>query len=503
MVRDTIELGQDGRKTLSGHPRGLRTLFFTELWERFSYCGMRALLVLFMVAPVESGGLGFSATEAAIVYGNYTMAVYMLSIPGGFIADRLLGATRAVLFGGLIIAAGHFTLALPSVATFYTGLILVALGTGLFKPSISALVGALYRQGDERRDAGFSIFYMGINIGAFLAPLVTGFLAQGAPFKAWLSAAGLDPTTSWHYGFAAAGVGMVLGLSIFIAQAGYFRTLTSQDSEQKGGEEVTPSWHATALLIIATLILGSLLFLSDREGWTWLRGLILALPLLAFVWFVTRPDVESRRIAAILVFFMAAVVFWAIFEQAGLTIALFADQLTRTEVLGYAFPSAWFQSLNPIFVILLAPLFAALWMRWGERQPSSPVKFAAGLFFLALSFLLMVPAALLTIEGRVSPLWLVGLFFLQTVGELLLSPVGLSTMTKLAPVRATGLVLGVWFLASAFGNKLASVLGAGFTSSDPEGLSRFFLHQGLTVAAVALLLLMAAPFVRRLMGGIR
>jgi len=501
MTSDGVASGHVSANGMAGHPPALRTLFFTELWERFSYYGMRALLVLFMVASPEQGGLGFSTVEAAVVYGNYTMAVYMLSIPGGYLADRWLGATRAVLIGGGIIALGHFTLAVPTVATFYAGLVFVALGTGLFKPSISALVGTLYAPNDERRDAGFSIFYMGINVGAFFAPLVTGYLAQGAGFKARLAAAGLDPTASWHYGFAAAGFGMALGLWVFRKQAGTFRL--AEDIRHATGEDSPASWRDMALLVAATGVLAAVMLASDREGYAWLRYLLLAAPVLGIVWFATRPSEEQRRIAAILVFFLAAVVFWAIFEQAGLSIALFADHLTRTEIAGRPFPSAWFLSLNSLFVILLAPLFSVLWTRLGPRQPSSPFKFALGLLFLASSFLLMVPAAWLTAEGRVSPLWLVGLFFLQTVGELLLSPVGLSTMTKLAPVRATGLVLGGWFLGMAFGNKLASVLGAGFTSTDADGLARFFLDQAVLVTAAALLLLALTPLVKRWMGGVR
>lgn len=488
-------------------PRGLRTLFFTELWERFSYYGMRALLVLFMVTPQEQGGLGFTTAQAAVVYGNYTMAVYMLAIPGGFIADRWLGATRAVMLGGVIIALGHFTLALHATATFYAGLVLVALGTGLFKPSISALVGSLYERDDERRDAGFSIFYMGINIGAFLAPLVTGYLAQGAGFKAGLASAGLDPTSSWHYGFAAAGVGMALGLLVFIRQSQLFK-----DAERltRAGAELTVdhghdrhAWRDTLGIIGGTALLAAAMVASDWPGFGWLRAVVLTAPVVAIVWFATRPTDEQRRIAAILVFFLAAMIFWAIFEQAGLSIALFADKLTLNEIGGIAFPSAWYLALNSLFVILLAPVFAALWTRMGRSQPSSPVKFALGLGFLASSFLLMVPAAMLTAAGKVSPLWLVGLYFLQTVGELLLSPVGLSTMTKLAPVRATGLVLGIWFLGSAFGNKLAGVLGAGFQSSDPEALSRFFFDQALFVGLAALFLLALTPLIKRWMGGVR
>lgn len=491
----------------SRQPQGLRTLFFAEMWERFSYYGMRAILVLFMVTPAEQGGLGFTTAEAAVVYGNYTMAVYMLAIPGGFIADRWLGATRAVLIGGVIIALGHFTLAFHGAATFYIGLALVALGTGLFKPSISALVGSLYARDDERRDAGFSIFYMGINIGAFLAPLVTGYLAQGLGFKAGLAAAGFDAGSSWHFGFAAAGIGMAIGLAIFVRQTGLFEAAEAASRIGDGDDSDAPhdatAWRDTIAIVVGTGVLAAMMVVSDWPGYAWLRTMVLSAPLLLIVWFATRPEVEQRRIAAILVFFLAAMIFWAIFEQAGLSIALFADRLTLNEMAGRSFPSAWYLALNSLFVILLAPLFAALWLRMGGSQPSSPVKFALGLGFLASSFLLMVPAALLTAAGKVSPLWLVGLYFLQTVGELLLSPVGLSTMTKLAPVRATGLVLGIWFLGSAFGNKLAGVLGAKFQSTDAEALSQFFLEQAVFVGVAALVLLAMTPLVKKWMGGVR
>lgn len=488
-------------------PLGLRTLFFTELWERFSYYGMRALLVLFMVTQPEQGGLGLTTAQAAVVYGNYTMAVYMLAIPGGFIADRWSGATGAVMIGGVLIALGHFTLAVHATETFYAGLVFVALGTGLFKPSISTLVGNLYERDDERRDAGFSIFYMGINIGAFLAPLVTGYLAQGAGFKVALSSAGFDPTSSWHYGFAAAGIGMAIGLIVFCRQWRYFENVEQASHSRaelgaEGNRDAT-AWRDTLAIVGGTAVLASAMIVSDWPGYSWLRGLVLLAPVIAIVWFATRSSGEQRRIAAILVFFLAAMVFWAIFEQAGLSIALFADGLTLNEMGGVAFPSAWYLALNSLFVILLAPLFAALWTRMGQRQPSSPVKFSLGLGFLAVSFLLMVPAALLTATGKVSPLWLVGLYFLQTVGELLLSPVGLSTMTKLAPVRATGLVLGIWFLGSAFGNKLAGVLGASFQSTNAEALSRFFFDQAVLVGVAALLMLALTPLVKHWMGGVR
>ena len=481
----------------AGQPAGLRALYFTELWERFSYYGMRALLVLFMVAPITDGGLGFATKDAGLLYGNYTMAVYMLAIPGGFIADRLLGAKRAVMIGGSAIALGHYALAVPSLTSFYAGLILIALGTGLFKPNISALVGALYARDDARRDAGFSLFYMGINLGAFLAPLVTGTLAQSAAFKSWLSSAGFDPAKSWHWGFAAAGVGMTLAIATFAMRA---RDLKDPDppGDATGVQNSAAFRRQAAAIIFGTLALLGLALLSDLDGYANLRWLFLALPVAGILYAARQPGGDAERLAAIGVLFIAAMIFWAVFEQAGTTISLFADQLTRTEIAGVAFPSTWFQSLNPIFVILLAPVFAALWMRLGSRQPGPAIKFALGLVLLAASFLLMVPAAQLAASGRVSPLWLVGLFFLQTTGELLISPVGLSAMTRLAPARMTGLVLGIWFLAAAFGNKLAGVFGGAFTSADTAGLGTAFATQAAAVIAAAAVLFAVAPWVKKL-----
>ncbi len=498
MARPTRAAAPEAGGTgFAGHPRGLATLFFTELWERFSYYGMRALLALFVVTPIAAGGLGLTTIDAARIYGNYTMAVYMLSIPGGFIADRYLGAHRSVLIGGAIIACGHYTLAIDSLVAFYAGLGLVALGTGLFKPNISAMVGALYPAGDERRDAGFSIFYMGINIGGLIAPLVTGFLAQTNIFKAWLSGWGFDPALSWHWGFGAAGVGMTLGLIVYLWQGDRLAHVG------RPPQISATTWGTSLLVVAGTVAVMGLTMLSDDPSFQWLRALFLLVPLAAIAWFATRGDLDSKRIAAVFVFFIAAMIFWAIFEQAGITIILFAHQLTRASIFGWSFPSAAFLSLNALFVILLAPLFAWAWVRLGARQPSSPVKFVLGLFFLGASFLLMVPAAMLTAEGRVSPLWLVGLFFLQTVGELFLSPVGLSTMTKLAPMKFVGLMLGVWFLGAAWGNKLAGVLGSGFTSSDAQGLATFFLQQAALVGVATVLLLALVPWVQRLMGGVR
>lgn len=491
------------RNGFFGHPSALSMLFFTELWERFSYYGMRALLVLFMVEPLTGGGLALSSAEAARLYGNYTMAVYMLSIPGGYLADTWLGARRAVLAGGSVIAAGHYLLAVPAADTFLPGLTLVALGTGLFKPNISALVGRLYAPGDTRRDGGFSLFYMGINLGAFIAPLVTGFLAQSGTFKAWLADNGFDPAGSWHWGFGAAALGMTAAMIVFWRRSGEFDQEAFVPGDVNAPLALKERLPGVVLVLLATTLFLLLSWASDRPGYEGLRVVPLVLAAAAAVWFGTRQSDDQRRLGAVAVLFLASVLFWGIFEQAGLSIALFADKLTRHEILGWAFPSAWFQSLNALFVIALAPLFAALWTWLGAAQPAAPMKFVIGLVLLAGSFLLMVPAAELASEGLVSPWWLVGLFLLQTMGELCLSPVGLSTMTKLAPMRMAGLVLGIWFLGAAFGNKLAGILGGAFDAGNPAALPEFFWTQGLIVLAAALVLLALTPWVNRLMGEAR
>lgn len=479
-----------------GQPRGLANLFFTELWERFGYYGMRALLTLFMVAPLAKGGLEFTNKTAGIIYGTYTMSVYMLSIPGGYIADNFLGARATVFWGGVIIAAGYFSLAIHSSTAFYTGLALVACGTGLLKPNISSMVGSLYSKDDPRRDAGFSIFYMGINIGAFLAPLLTGWIAQSDAFKAMLAEHGFDPARSWHWAFATSGIGMVIGLVIYVLQRHRLANVGHAPAP-----EVPRPWGKLLGVLGISAVVFALVRLSDTNpNFAWISYGYVVLPVLAIIWFGTRADMSLKRFAAVFVFSLAYLIFCAVFEQAGSTISLFADQLTNTEVFGYKFPSAWFQSVNSVFVILLSPLFAWIWIKLGKKQPTSPVKFAIGLFFLALSFLLMIPAAQLTAQGKVGPFWIVGLFFLQTVGELCLSPVGLSTLTKLAPGNLVGLVMGIWFLAAALGNKMAGAVAGDFTATDSNALANFFLHQAMWVGVAFVALIALARWVKKLMG---
>ena len=497
-VFPTDHLSRADTGGIGGHPRGLTTLFFTEMWERFSYYGMRALLILFMVKTAAEGGLGYDTKTAAAIYGNYTMSVYLLCILGGFIADNFIGSRRAVFYGGIIIASGHFAMALTSTFSFFAGLVLIAVGTGLLKPNISTMVGSLYRPEDVRRDAGFSIFYMGINLGAFLAPLITGYLAQSEGWKNQLVSWGMNPAHSWHWGFAAAGVGMTVGLVFYVLQRDRLAHVGNPPERTPDGSR---PWGKLILVAIGSLLLIATMKASDEYP-VLIYGIFI-LQIFAVLFFAFRPGQDNKRLAAILVFFIAAEIFWAIFEQTGSTISLFADRLTRNELFGHPFPSSWWQSVNSIWVILLAPVFAFLWIRMGSSQPSSPVKFVLGLLFVALSFVLMVPAAQLTAEGRVGPLWLIGLFFLQTTGEMLLSPVGLSTMTKLAPQRLTGLVMGIWFLAAALGSKLAGVLAGEFKSEEPAQLATFFWHQALWVGVATLVLFALVPWVKKLMCGVR
>jgi POT family proton-dependent oligopeptide transporter len=504
---------------LLGHPRGLTTLFFTEMWERFSFYGMRALLTLFMVTDIAKGGLGLTDKTSAAIYGTYTMSVYLLSILGGFLADNFIGSRRAVLWGGVIIACGHYAMAIHATSTFFVGLCLVAVGTGLLKPNISTMVGSLYSPTDERRDAGFSIFYMGINIGALTSSIVCGFLAQHAWFKNLLAQLGLDPLQSWHWAFGAAGVGMTLGLVTYVFRRA---TLAHVGNAPALTAEGRP-WGKLGLVAIGSAALIAVMSLSDEHHWIVVA--LFGLQVAAVIFFAFRKDnvgsklarapntrlqagglpfeSTNRRIAAILVFFIAAEIFFAIFEQAGSSMSLFADRLTDNRVFGLGFPSSWWQSVNAAWVILLALPFAFLWTKLGHRQPSSPFKFTLGLLFVALSFVWMIPAARLTANGIVSPLWLLGLYFLQTVGEMLLSPVGLSTMTKLAPPRLLGLVMGIWFLAAALGYKLAGVLAGEFKSDDPASLVTFFWHQALWVGGATLALFLLVPWLRKLMGGVR
>ena len=416
-----------------GHPRGLSTLFFTEMWERFSYYGMRALLLLYMTAPLSAGGLGFDVAQGGAIYGLYTSMVYLATLPGGWIADRLIGPRRAVLYGGIIIAAGHFSMAVPSLATFYLGLFLIVIGTGLLKGNVSVIVGKLYGAADIRRDAGFSIFYMGINLGAFLAPLVCGYLGQ---------------QVSWHLGFAAAGVGMLIGVIQYVmgganlGDAGISPAPAPTPAiAAQWKRQVQISVGASAAIVVlavlasyAGLIQVSATQVADAAG---VFLLLVVVGFFGWLFFSGgwTPG-EKKRLYVIGVLFFAASLFWSVFEQAGSTLNLFAERSTRNEVLGMAYPSSWFQSMNSLFIFACAPILAWLWIKLASsgKEPTSPAKFGVGLIFGGLGFLILIIPARMSEQGAlVSPLWLTATYFLHTIGELVLSPVGLSAMTTLAP----------------------------------------------------------------------
>ena len=492
-----------------GHPRGLSTLFFTEMWERFSYYGMRGFLILYMTADVQKGGLGLSAATAAPIYGTYTAMVYLMSLPGGWIADRLIGQRRAVLIGGILIACGHYSLAAPAAAAFYLGLALIVLGTGLLKPNISVMVGQLYDESDTRRDAAFSVFYMGINLGAFFGPLITGYLAQDDGFRGWLSAQGMDPNASWHWGFGAAGVGMTLGLLQYVlggralGSAGLHPVSSGSAENDARFTRRATGWIGLGLaaLTIVGVAAASGTLPVTAAGINLYAGylqVLVAIPFFGWLLLDSRWTRNERiRLYCIVVFFLAAAIFWSVFDQAGSTLNLFADRSTRTEVLGYAFPSSWFQSLNPLFIFAMAPAFAWMWIRLGRRQPSTAVKFSIGLLGVGIGFLLLVPAARLAETGeRVSVLWLTAAYFIHTSAELCLSPVGLSAMTRLAPVRIVSLMMGVWFLGVSVGNYIGGNL-AGFYETWP--LPSLFTAVGLFGVGAGVVMLAIAGPIKRMM----
>lgn len=442
------------------HPAGLRVLFFVEMWERFSYYGMRALLLLYMTADAAHGGLGWGLGKASVIYGTYTMSVYAFGLPGGWIADKFIGYRKAVFIGGLFIALGQFALAFKGVPIFFTGLLLIIIGTGLLKTNSTTLVGQLYPQGDARRDGGFSIYYVGINLGAFISPLICGWFAQAPAFMKMLSGMGLATNSGWHWGFAAGGVAMIAGL----IQYAFQQDKLGQAGLKTGEQEEAEQRH------------------SDKTPLT--------------------PE-EWKRLAVVMILFVFSTLFWAVYEQAGSTLNLFADKHVSTSILGHSFPSTWYQSVNSFFIFLLAPLFAWLWVRLHAKgkEPSSPAKFAVGVFLVGAGMAFLIPVSkLIDAHGTMAgPYWLIGVYFLHTVGELCLSPVGLSLTSKLAPPKIAGMVMGLWFWSMALGNFLAGIAASLFIHMT---LTQAFelIFAIMTVATVVLISL--TPSIKKLMGGV-
>lgn len=479
-------------RTFFGHPRALATVFFAELGERFSYYGMRALLVLFLVNQVATGGMGLDDRTATAIYGLYTASVYLVSLPGGWIADRILGGQRAVLWGASLIACGHLILGLSggSLAIFGAGLVVIVVGTGLQKPNIAALVAELYPEGGARRDAGFTMFYMSINIGAAIGPLVTG---------------GLVALIGWHAGFVAAAVGMALGVAWFAWTRRWLGTagLLPPDRRPRTAHKAGALGGTLVLLGLVALMLAGVVPASPVA----LQGagiyVILAATVGYFLYlfaFAGLDAAERRRLLVVLVLFVAASVFWSGFEQAGSSLNLFAERYTDRRLGSFEIPASWFQSLNSIFIIVFAPVLSALWLALArrERDPSALAKFVLGLLGMGTGFLAMAAAAGIVAGGHLAaPTWLILTYLLHTWGELCLSPIGMSATSQLVPQRFVGQSMGIWYTTLAFGNLIASRIAGDFDDRNVAAMPHQYLRIFWFGTIAAALLLLALPLARR------
>lgn len=483
------------QKGFFGNPKGLFTLFFTEFWERFSYYGMKAILVYYMYYEVSKGGLGLDEKTSLAIVSIYGSLVYMSGIIGGWLADRIFGTAKAVFYGGILIMLGHIALAIPgSISMFFVSMVLIVLGTGLLKPNVSSIVGDLYAEGDDRRDSGFSIFYMGINTGAFIAPLIVGTIGTKYNF---------------HLGFGIAAIGMFIGLIVFMVTK-------KKNLGLAGIEPVNPlaprerksvyTKIGLAILIIAIIgaiaIVTGTLTLNSFIGLVGILGILI--PTMYFIVMYRSPkttSVERSRLIAYIPLFIAAVMFWAIQEQGSTILANYADKRTQLEFAGFTISPAWFQSLNPLFIITLAPIFAWLWVKLGKRQPTIPQKFSIGLFFAGLSFLvILVPSYFGGSGSLVSPLWLVLSYFLVVIGELCLSPVGMSATTKLAPSAYSSQMMSLWFLANAAAQALNAQI-VRFYSEKTEMV--YFGVIGISSLVLGFILLAISPKIQSFMKGLR
>jgi proton-dependent oligopeptide transporter, POT family len=494
VVETAVVPAPEGKQIL-GQPRGLATLFLTEMWERFSYYGARAILVLFMTASATRGGLGIADKTASSIYGLYLAGGYLSGLAGGWIADRLVGAQRAVLAGGVFIMAGNAMLASGSTQVFFIGLLVTMLGVGLLKPNISAIVAQLYPEGGSRRDAGFSIFYMGINVGSALGSLLVPACAQ---------------YFGWHTGFALPALGMLFGLIQFLATRHYLgaRGIARAADSKRG------SWTPVIVLAIAIAALtalalnGSLQVDANAIGTaaTWVFSALALGYFVYLLFFAGLHGAERNRVYVMIALFVGSAMFWAGFEQMGASFNLFADRYTDRHVFGVEIPAGVLQGVNPTFIIIFAPLLAALWLSLGRRHRDfpAPAKFALGLLLMGSGFFVMYIASLHVIAGeKVLPTWLICTYLLHTLGELCLSPVGLSSMTKLAPTRYVGQVMGLWFVSMALGDNLAGQLSGEYDSSNLLSLPGLFLKIFWWGAIGGAVMLLFTPLLKRLMGGVR
>ncbi|WP_050615220.1 peptide MFS transporter [Bacillus testis] len=483
------------QKGFFGHPKGLFTLFFTEFWERFSYYGMRAILLYYMYSEVKNGGLGMEESTALSIMAIYGSLVYMSGIIGGWIADRLLGSLQTVFTGGVLIMMGHIFLAFPfGKMGLFASMFLIIMGTGLLKPNVSNVVGDIYSETDNRRDSGFSIFYMGINLGAFISPLIVGTLGQ---------------KYNYHLGFSIAAIGMLLGLIVFavtkrknLGLAGTYVPNPLMPGEKK---KVFSIIGISALVIIALVVVASVSGWLTIDGFiTWVSILGIVIPIMYFIVMYRSPKTtsdERSRLLAYIPLFIGAMMFWAIQEQGSIILAQYADKRTQLDWAGIHIQSSWFQSLNPLFIVALAPVFAWLWVKLGNRQPSTPKKFAIGLLFTGLSFIVMiVPAYVNGTESLANPWWLVLSFFLVVIGELLLSPVGLSATTKLAPAAFSAQTMSLWFLSNASAQAINANIVKLYT---PETEILYFGVIGAFSILLGLILFLLSPKLQKAMKGVR
>jgi POT family proton-dependent oligopeptide transporter len=498
-----MEATIDKPTTRSGHPTGLYVLFFTEMWERFSYYGMRAILLLFLIDNVR-GGMGLTTSEGAAIYGIYTASVYLLSLPGGWIADNLLGQRKSIWYGGLIIMLGHIVLAFPSdKAIFYLGLAVVAMGTGLLKPNISTIVGELYPEGGARRDAGFSIFYMGINLGSFLGITIVGYLGQ---------------KIGWHYGFGAAAVGMGLGMVTFrilgqryLSQYGNVpRKVETSEAKMSGGNKTLIGFMGGVVVILVVLQLTGVLDLTTAQGLAQAMGAIISLTALGYFAYILLAGgldaVETKRVAVLFIFFLVAAVYWAGNEQQGSSLQIFADRHTDLIFFGWQVPSSWFQNLNSGFILLFSPILAGLWIFLANRNInySVPAKMATSLLLLGMAYVVMIFASEQAVTGtRTSPLYLGLTYLLFTLGELFLSPVGLSSFTKLSPKRYASQLMGIWFVGASLGNLVAGLFAGGFEEGNIAQMPALFQSVALFSLGAGVVMLFLVKPLRKWMGGIQ
>ncbi|PTV52954.1 MFS transporter [Acinetobacter seifertii] len=482
-------------KAFFGHPKPLQGLFFTELWERFSYYGIQPLLILYMIAMVNEGGLALDRPTAAAIVGLFAGSMYLMTVFGGWVADNWLGQARAVWYGSIIIALGHLSIALSSLfnqSFFYLGLVLIVLGTGLFKTCISVIVGTLYKTHDARRDAGFSIFYMGINMGSFIAPLITGLLVQNH---------------GWHLGFGIGGIGMLIALLIFrffaLPQLQTFNELRQETNtcnkpvvDNKNAPKIVFSFLFVVAMIIALTLFG-IIHINPVMVATYLT-LGIGLGIIAYfaylLLFLNLDQNDKFKIIICFVLLITSALFWSAFEQKPTSFNLFAQDYTNRNVLGFEIPTVWFQSINAFFIIIFAPIAAWLWAKLGKsnKDPNYISKFIIALLLAAGGFLVMSFASRFAIsDGLVSPFWIVGSLFLLTLGELCLSPIGLSTMTKLAPNVIRGQIMGLWFTGTALGNLMAGLIGGQVSADAIEHLPSLFMRcvLALVIGAIVLFLL--------------